>query len=97
MLNPMYLVLVAAIIVVLASVRRIPEGHAYTLRRVGGHMRTVGSGVHIVLPVLERVAHRIRLLGNVVDVDATAVQTGALSLTEWGQAPSYAQQDRAVV
>ena len=75
MLNPMYLLLVAAI-VVLASVRRIPEGHAYTLRRVGGHTRTVGSGMHIVLPVLERVAHRIRLLGNVVDVDATAVQTG---------------------
>ena len=73
MLNPMYLLLVAAI-VVLASVRRIPEGHAYTLRRVGGHTRTVGSGMHIVLPVLERVAHRIRLLGNVVDIDATAAR-----------------------
>ena len=75
MLNPMYLLLVAAI-VVLASVRRIPEGHAYTLRRVGGHTRTVGSGMHIVLPILERVAHRIRLLGNVVDIDATAAQSG---------------------
>jgi regulator of protease activity HflC (stomatin/prohibitin superfamily) len=78
MLNPMLLLLVAAIVAVLASVRRIPEGHAYTLRRVGGHTRTVGSGMRIVLPVLERVAHRIRLLGNVVHVDALpATQTGA--------------------
>ncbi|HEY2397308.1 MAG TPA: hypothetical protein VGH81_15205 [Rudaea sp.] len=53
----------------LACVRRIPEGQAYTLRRIGGHLRTVGAGIHVVLPVIERVAHRIRLLGNVVNVD----------------------------
>jgi regulator of protease activity HflC (stomatin/prohibitin superfamily) len=77
MLNPMILLLVAALAVVF-SVRRIPEGHAYTLRRVGGHMRTVGSGMHIVLPILERVAHRIRLLNNVVEINAVqAAQTGA--------------------
>ena len=38
------LLLCAAATLFLASVRRIPEGHAYTLRRVGGHMRTVGAG-----------------------------------------------------
>jgi hypothetical protein len=52
----------------LICVRRIPEGQAYTLRRVDGHMRTVGAGVHLVLPLIERVAHKIRLFGNVVDV-----------------------------
>ena len=62
-------VIVATAVIALACVRRIPEGHAYTLRRVGGHMRTVGSGLHVVVPLLERVAHRIRLLGNVVTVD----------------------------
>ncbi len=70
MLTPMFvLVLVAMAALVLACVRRIPEGHAYTLRRFGGHMRTVGAGIHVVLPGVERVAHRIRLLGNVVKVD----------------------------
>ena len=52
----------------LIFVRRIPEGHAYTLRRVDGHLRTVGDGVHLVLPLVERVAHKIRLVGNVVDI-----------------------------
>ena len=52
-----------------ASVRRIPEGQVYTLRRIGGHMRTVGSGLHVVLPFVERVIHKIRLLGNVVPVN----------------------------
>jgi regulator of protease activity HflC (stomatin/prohibitin superfamily) len=51
------------------SVRRIPEGQVYTLRRIGGQMRTVGSGLHVVLPFVEKVIHKIRLLGNVVAVN----------------------------
>jgi regulator of protease activity HflC (stomatin/prohibitin superfamily) len=66
------LLLCAATTLFLASVRRIPEGHAYTLRRVGGHMRTVGAGLHLVLPLIERVAHKIRLLNNVVEVTEPA-------------------------
>ena len=51
------------------SIRRIPEGQVYTLRRIGGQMRTVGAGLHVVLPFVERVIHKIRLLGNVVAVN----------------------------
>ncbi|MHB8448029.1 MAG: SPFH domain-containing protein [Rudaea sp.] len=54
----------------LVCLRRIPEGQAYTLRRVDGHLRTVGAGVHLVVPLVERVTHKIRLLGNVVDIAA---------------------------
>jgi len=70
------MLLCAAMALFLVSVRRIPEGHAYTLRRVGGHMRTVGAGLHVVLPLIERVAHKIRLLNNVVDVSAQAPAGG---------------------
>jgi hypothetical protein len=71
----------AAAAAVLACVRRIPEGHAYTLRRIGGHMRTIGAGTHLVLPVVERVAHKIRLLGNIVDLGKveSALSDGAYS------------------
>ena len=70
MLTPMLLMaLLCAAVVVAASVRFVPEGQAYTYRRMDGHIRTLGSGMHFVLPLIERVAHKIRLLGNVVDVD----------------------------
>jgi regulator of protease activity HflC (stomatin/prohibitin superfamily) len=74
MLTPMLVMalLVAAVVLFLASVKRIPEGHAYTLRRMGGHMRTLGAGTHLVMPLIERVAHKIRLLGNVVDIGEVA-------------------------
>ncbi|MEO8802025.1 MAG: hypothetical protein ABI304_09305 [Rudaea sp.] len=74
MLSPMPIVALTCCLMLLAwmCVRRIPEGHAYTFRRVGGHLRTVGAGIHVMWPLIERVAHKIRLLGNEVDVSAHA-------------------------
>lgn len=71
MLTPMLVMalICAAVVLFVASVRRVPEGQAYTYRRMDGHIRTLGSGMHFVMPLIERVAHKIRLLGNVVDVD----------------------------
>lgn len=72
MFSPMPVVALTCCLVLLAWVclRRIPEGQAYTLRRVGGHTRTIGAGIHVVWPLLERVAHKIRLLGNEVEIAA---------------------------
>jgi regulator of protease activity HflC (stomatin/prohibitin superfamily) len=70
---PWLMLLCAVMALIAISIRRIPEGHAYTLRRFGGQMRTVGAGLHLVLPLVERVAHKIRLLNNVVDVRSSAL------------------------
>ena len=70
MLTPTILTLLGVVALLLvASIKRIPEGQAYTLRRVDGHLRTLGAGVHLVVPLVERVAHKIRLFGNVVEID----------------------------
>ncbi|HEU4664956.1 MAG TPA: hypothetical protein VFS55_13090 [Dokdonella sp.] len=58
-----------------ACVRRIPQGQVYTLRGRDGRIRTVGPGLHVVLPLLERVAHKIDLAGATVAVDQ--LQRGA--------------------
>jgi regulator of protease activity HflC (stomatin/prohibitin superfamily) len=81
MLSPMPLIAILSAVAALAlvSVKRIPDGHAYTLRRIGGHMRTIGAGIHVVLPLIERVAHKINLLGNVVEI-AVQRPSGAVAL-----------------
>jgi|SRR4051794_1258557 regulator of protease activity HflC (stomatin/prohibitin superfamily) len=82
MLTPNLILSVFAAVSALAatSVRRIPEGHAYTLRRIGGRMRTLGAGIHVVLPLIERVAHKINLLGNVVEVSVPSAHADATPL-----------------
>jgi regulator of protease activity HflC (stomatin/prohibitin superfamily) len=70
MLSPMMLLGLAALgVLAVTSIRRIPEGQVYTLRRVGGHVRIMHSGMHLMLPLLERVAHKISLTGANVPVE----------------------------
>jgi len=53
MLSPMIMMAVIAIaVLVFASIRRIPEGQVYTLRRVGGHTRVMHSGMHFMVPLV---------------------------------------------
>ena len=70
MLSPPTLTALCALaLLAIASVRRIPEGHVYTFRRMDGHVRTVGSGTHLVVPLVERIAHKISLAGTTVAVE----------------------------
>lgn len=70
MLSPLIVsALCALALLIVASVRRVPEGHVYSFRRMGGHIRLVGSGTHLVMPLVERVAHKISLAGAAVPVD----------------------------
>ena len=68
-----------------ASVRRIPEGQVYSLRRVGGQIRIVGAGTHFLLPLIERVSHKISLTGTALKLE------GALSSGEGYRGALYFQ------
>ena len=44
-------------------VKRIPEGQVYTLRRLGKPAGTLTPGMHVVVPLIERIAHKISISG----------------------------------
>ena len=57
-------VLCLVLMVIALSVKRIPEGQVYSLHRLGRPARLLTPGTHMVLPLLERVAHKISLTGR---------------------------------
>ncbi len=64
------LLLVAATSLVLFfSLKRIPEGQAYTVHRFGRYVRTLESGLHWIVPVIERIAHRVSLTGRALKLE----------------------------
>lgn len=67
MLVPTLIVAIALLTVL--SVKRIPEGTVYSLRRFDGHARLIGAGTHLVMPLLERVVHRIALTGRALPIE----------------------------
>lgn len=75
--NILFLVFCAALVVAFLSIKRIPEGTVYTLRRFNGQARTLQSGTHLIWPLLERVVHRISLTGHVLTLDELFPVSGA--------------------
>ncbi len=69
----LWFMLVTLALLTFACVRRIPEGQVYSLRRLGGHIRFVGAGTHFVLPLIERVSHKMSLNGSTIEVNASLV------------------------
>jgi regulator of protease activity HflC (stomatin/prohibitin superfamily) len=49
-----------------SSVKRVPAGQVQSLYRHGRPSRLLQPGVHLVLPLLDRVGHRIDLGGRVL-------------------------------
>lgn len=56
-----------------ASVRRIPEGQVYSVRRFGRPAALLTAGTHMLLPMIDRVAHKIDLGGQTLRFEGGTV------------------------
>ncbi|WP_196239497.1 SPFH domain-containing protein [Dyella monticola] len=52
------------------AVKRVPAGQVYSLYRNGKPVRLLQPGTHVVLPLVDRVGHRIDLGGRLLRFDA---------------------------
>ncbi|MCI5936412.1 MAG: SPFH/Band 7/PHB domain protein [Eubacterium sp.] len=62
------LALFVIILCILAScIKIVPQAHAYVLERLGGYQATWSVGVHFKLPIVDKVARKVRLKEQVMD------------------------------
>jgi regulator of protease activity HflC (stomatin/prohibitin superfamily) len=52
----------------IASLRRVPEDTVCTVHRFGRYARTLTPGLRFTLPFVDRIAHRVRLVGHQVEL-----------------------------
>ena len=67
------LIIVAAILIY--TIRIVPQAEAYLVERLGAYHQTWNTGVHFVLPFVDRVANRVTLKEIVKDFDPQPVIT----------------------
>ncbi len=60
-------ILFVAIIVIMSSIRIVPQAHAYVIERLGTYTGTWSVGLHLKMPVIDKVAKRVTLKEQVVD------------------------------
>ena len=61
-------ILVAVMIVLAKSIRIVPQKQAFLVERLGRYRETLGAGMHILLPFIDRIAYRRDLKEIAIDV-----------------------------
>jgi regulator of protease activity HflC (stomatin/prohibitin superfamily) len=63
------LVFVALVIFTIArGVRIVPQGFNYTVESFGRYSRTLGPGLGLIVPYVERIGHKVNVMEQVLDV-----------------------------
>ena len=58
---------VAILVIILACIRIVPQAHEYVIELLGKYKTTWSAGIHIKIPVIERVAKQVTLKEQVLD------------------------------
>lgn len=60
--------LILAIVVILRTVRIVPQGYHWTIENFGKYTRTAEPGLNIVIPIVQRVGRKINMMEQVLDI-----------------------------
>ena len=61
------IIVVLLVALVVANVRIVPQAHEYVIEFLGKYKKTWGAGLHVKIPLLERIAKKITLKEQVID------------------------------
>ena len=65
----------AVIIIIARNIKIVPQAHAFVIERLGAYHQTWGTGLHLKVPFIDRIAKRVSLKEQVVDFPPQPVIT----------------------
>ena len=68
-------IIILLVIVLAANIKIVPQANAYIVERLGAYHQTWSVGLHIKIPVIEKIAKRVSLKEQVVDFPPQPVIT----------------------
>ena len=88
-------VAILAVILVFMSARTVPQGMELTIERFGRYVRTLPPGLHLIVPVVDRVGASMNMMESVFDVPSQEVITRDNALLQVDGVVFYQVMDAA--
>ncbi len=75
MFNGFTILFLILVILIASNIRVVPQASAYVVERLGAYQSTWGVGVHVKIPLIDKIAKKVSLKEQVVDFPPQSVIT----------------------
>lgn len=69
------LFVLVSVLLVFMGIKTVPQGREFTVERFGRYMRTLTPGLHLIIPLVDRIGARLNMMERVLDVPSQDVIT----------------------
>jgi regulator of protease activity HflC (stomatin/prohibitin superfamily) len=64
-----------AVVLATSIVKIVPQGYQYTVENFGKYTRALQPGLHLLVPIVERIGHKMNMKEQVLDIPSQDVIT----------------------